>query len=68
MSTTSEFRGFNLVRRGYERQQVDRYLSALSEAGSPPPPPAFEVVWRGYDREQVDARIADLLRGRGTRG
>ncbi|MFD7577522.1 hypothetical protein [Kitasatospora sp. NPDC059803] len=66
VSTTPEFRGFDLVRRGYERQQVDRYLSALSEAGSPPPPPAFEIVRRGYDREQVDARIADLLRGRGT--
>ncbi|MFJ7276258.1 hypothetical protein [Kitasatospora sp. NPDC098663] len=68
MSTTSEFRGFDLVRRGYERQQVDHYLRALAEAGSPPPPPAFEIVRRGYDCEQVDARIAELLRGRGARG
>ncbi|MEV7925834.1 MULTISPECIES: hypothetical protein [unclassified Kitasatospora] len=68
VSASPEFRGFDLVRRGYERQQVDLYLRALSEAGSPPPPPAFEIVRRGYDREQVDARIADLLSGRGTKG
>ncbi|MFD0410218.1 hypothetical protein [Kitasatospora sp. NPDC127116] len=66
MSTSPEFRGFDLVRRGYDRPEVDRYLSALSEAGSPPPQPAFRIRWRGYDREQVDARIADLLRGRGS--
>ncbi|MFJ3216072.1 hypothetical protein ACIPLC_09150 [Kitasatospora sp. NPDC086801] len=66
VSTTPEFRGFDLVRRGYDRHQVDRYLKALSEAGSPPPQPVFEIVRRGYDREQVDARIADLLRGRGA--
>ncbi|MFF2546911.1 DivIVA domain-containing protein [Kitasatospora sp. NPDC058063] len=65
MSTSPEFRGFDLVRRGYDREQVDRYLRALSEAGSPPPQPAFPIRWRGYDRDQVDARIADLLRGRG---
>ncbi|MFD5438178.1 hypothetical protein ACFWJ4_39235 [Kitasatospora sp. NPDC127067] len=64
MSTSPEFRGFDLVRRGYDREQVDRYLSAPSEAGSPPPRPEFRIRWRGYDREQVDARIADLLRGR----
>ncbi|MEV7187350.1 hypothetical protein [Kitasatospora sp. NPDC093102] len=66
MSTSSEFRGFDLVRRGYDRPQVDSYLNALSEAGPPPSPPAFRIRWRGYDREQVDARIADLLHGRGS--
>ncbi|WP_316529553.1 hypothetical protein [Kitasatospora brasiliensis] len=66
MSTPSEFRGFDLVRRGYDRPQVDSYLAALSQAGPPPAPPAFQIRWRGYDREQVDARIADLLRARGA--
>ncbi|MFJ6621498.1 DivIVA domain-containing protein [Kitasatospora sp. NPDC091335] len=65
MSAFPEFRGFDLVRRGYDRPEVDRYLDALSGAGAPPPVPAFRIRWRGYDREQVDARIADLLRGRG---
>ncbi|MFF2117262.1 hypothetical protein ACFVXH_08010 [Kitasatospora sp. NPDC058184] len=68
MSTSPEFRGFDLVRRGYDREQVDHYLRALSGAVSLPPVPAFEIRWRGYDREQVDARIADLLRGGGYRG
>ncbi|MFE4973547.1 hypothetical protein ACFRAR_15705 [Kitasatospora sp. NPDC056651] len=62
MSTPPDFRGFDLVRRGYDREQVDNYLTALSQAGSPPPPPAFQIRWRGYDREQVDARVAELLR------
>ncbi|MGW3076360.1 MULTISPECIES: hypothetical protein [unclassified Kitasatospora] len=65
MSTSPEFRGFDLVRRGYDRPEVDDYLRALSGAGAPPPVPAFRIMWRGYDREQVDARIAELLRRRG---
>ncbi|MGW7586790.1 DivIVA domain-containing protein [Kitasatospora sp. NPDC054768] len=64
MSTSPEFHGFDLVRRGYDRPEVDSYLDALSRAAPPPPVPAFRIRWRGYDREQVDARIADLLRGR----
>ncbi|MFJ7907227.1 hypothetical protein [Kitasatospora sp. NPDC096204] len=65
MSASPEFRGFDLVRRGYDRPEVDDYLRVLSEAGAPPPVPAFRIRWRGYAPEQVDARIADLLRGRG---
>jgi DivIVA domain-containing protein len=65
MSTPAEFRGFDVVLRGYDRDQVDRYLEALSQADSPMAPPAFRVVLRGYDRRQVDARIKDVLRDRG---
>ncbi|MGW2485681.1 DivIVA domain-containing protein [Streptomyces sp. NPDC001606] len=68
MSTSSEFRGFDVVLRGYDRRQVDRYLKALAQGDSPEPLPAFRVVLRGYDRRQVDARIAELLRGGGASG
>ncbi|MFF0018285.1 hypothetical protein [Streptomyces sp. NPDC005374] len=66
MSTPSEFRGFDVVRRGYDRQQVDDHLKSLTEAGSPVGPPPFRIRWRGYDRQQVDARIRDLLADRGV--
>ncbi|MFG2830566.1 DivIVA domain-containing protein [Streptomyces sp. NPDC048434] len=68
MSKPSEFRGFNVVWRGYNRQQVDRYLEALSEADTPVGPPPFQIVGRGYDRQQVDARIRDLLADKGISG
>lgn len=66
MPQSSEFRGFNLVWRGYNRHQVDRYLKALSEADSPVGPPPFQIVGRGYDRQEVDARIRDLLADKDT--
>ncbi|WP_326582422.1 hypothetical protein OG889_27550 [Streptomyces sp. NBC_00481] len=68
MSSPLEFRGFDLVRRGYDRHQVDRYLEALPEANPPVGPPPFRVVGRGYDRQQVDARIRELLADRGISG
>ncbi|WP_329461089.1 hypothetical protein [Streptomyces sp. NBC_01431] len=68
MSTSSEFRGFDLVRRGYDRHQVDQYLKTLSEANSPAGPPPFRIAGRGYDRHQVDVRIRDLLADRGING
>ncbi|WP_328912240.1 MULTISPECIES: hypothetical protein [unclassified Streptomyces] len=61
VSNPPEFRGFNVVWRGYDRRQVDRCLQALSEAGAPVDPPLFRIVGRGYDRRQVDVRIRDLL-------
>ncbi|MDX3233825.1 DivIVA domain-containing protein [Streptomyces sp. ME19-01-6] len=64
MSKPSDFRGFDVAWRGYDRQQVDRYLKALSEADSPVGPPPFQIVRRGYDRQQVDVRIRDLLADR----
>ncbi|MEV5283172.1 hypothetical protein [Streptomyces sp. NPDC052811] len=68
MSTSSEFRGFDLVRHGYDRHEVDRYLKTLSEASSPVSPPPFQIAWRGYDRHQVDVRIRDLLADRDSNG
>ncbi|MFB7632060.1 hypothetical protein ACFC0M_14075 [Streptomyces sp. NPDC056149] len=68
MSKPSEFRGFQVAWRGYDRQQVDLYLTALTEADAPVAPPPFEVVRRGYDRRQVDARIAELLADKGAGG
>lgn len=64
MPKPSGFRGFDVVLRGYDRHQVDRYLAALAEADSPVGPPSFPIVTRGYDRRQVDARITDLLADR----
>ncbi|GAP48753.1 MFS transporter [Streptomyces azureus] len=61
-------RGFDVVRKGYARDQVDRYLAALSETDSAASPPLFQVVGRGYDCEQVDVRISELLADRDIRG
>ncbi|MFC4036158.1 hypothetical protein ACFO3J_32615 [Streptomyces polygonati] len=66
MSLSSEFRGFDLTRHGYDRGEVDRYLDYLDHLGSlgqgaAARPPQFRTRGRGYDRDQVDARIAELL-------
>ena len=58
-----EFRGFDIVRRGYDRGQVDEFLRVLSAGTAPTAPPAFDIARRGYDRAQVDARIAELRAG-----
>ncbi|MFG2121568.1 DivIVA domain-containing protein [Streptomyces sp. NPDC048710] len=55
-----DFRGFDIVRRGYDRAQVDAYLTRLAAGTAPGTPPAFDVVRRGYDRAQVDTRLAEL--------
>jgi hypothetical protein len=60
----SGVRGFDVVREGYARDQVDRYLEALSETDSTVSPPLFQVVGRGYDCDQVDERIRELLADR----
>jgi EmrB/QacA subfamily drug resistance transporter len=60
----SGLRGFDVVREGYARDQVDRYLEALSETDSTVSPPLFQVVGRGYDCDQVDERIRELLADR----
>ncbi|CAM5263248.1 MFS transporter [Streptomyces aurantiogriseus] len=62
----SGFPGFDVVRRGYARDQVDRYLEALSQSDSAASPPLFQVVGRGYDCRQVDVRIRQLLADRGV--
>ncbi|MFE6690429.1 hypothetical protein ACFVFQ_28665 [Streptomyces sp. NPDC057743] len=68
MSKASEFRGFDVAWRGYDRQQVDLCLKALAEADAPIGPPPFGVVRRGYDRRQVDARIEELLADKADKG
>ncbi|MFB7618708.1 hypothetical protein [Kitasatospora sp. NPDC056181] len=60
-SGPSDFRGFDLVRRGYDRGQVDGFLAALETGEAPAQPPRFKIVWRGYDREQVEAHVRGLL-------
>ena len=60
---TDEFQGFAIVRRGYDRGQVDAYLAQLTAGAAPDRPPAFDLARRGYDRAQVDARIAELRAG-----
>ncbi|MGW1808473.1 DivIVA domain-containing protein [Streptomyces sp. NPDC002078] len=58
-----DFRGFDIARRGYDRAQVDAYLTRLAEGTTLGAPPLFDIVRRGYDRAQVDARVAELLNG-----
>ncbi|GAA3796686.1 hypothetical protein GCM10022403_033220 [Streptomyces coacervatus] len=58
-----EIFGFEIVRRGYDRTQVDAYLAQLVAGTAPDAPPAFDIARRGYDRAQVDARIAELQAG-----
>ncbi|MFF4314654.1 DivIVA domain-containing protein [Streptomyces sp. 900105755] len=55
-----EVHGFEIVRRGYDRAQVDAYLALLAAGTAPDAPPAFDIMRRGYDRAQVDARLAEL--------
>lgn len=62
---------FDLVLRGYRRQDVDSYLLRLDNyldqrrsgrASGPAPEPApFDIALRGYDRAQVDDFIAGTL-------
>jgi hypothetical protein len=61
MPSSSEFRGFDVVRRGYDRRQVDLYLKALSVGQPPAEPASFDIAGRGYDSGQVDRRIKELL-------
>ncbi|MEV6945602.1 DivIVA domain-containing protein [Streptomyces sp. NPDC051172] len=58
-----EIFAFAIVRRGYDRAQVDAYLAQLAAGAAPDAPPAFDLARRGYDRAQVDARIAELRAG-----
>jgi hypothetical protein len=55
---TDKFPGFTVVRRGYDRGEVDRFL--LGENGGPYGEAKFTLVRRGYDCGEVDTRLADL--------
>ncbi|MFJ9907860.1 DivIVA domain-containing protein [Streptomyces sp. NPDC101152] len=59
----NDFRGFEIVRRGYDRDQVNAYLAQLAAGTAPDAPPVFDLARRGYDRAQVDARLAELRAG-----
>jgi DivIVA domain-containing protein len=50
---------FSLAMRGYDRRQVDQYLSDLSDDRSLAVP-AFRQVMRGYNVDEVDMHIAEL--------
>ncbi|MFD8598307.1 hypothetical protein ACFV1L_25210 [Kitasatospora sp. NPDC059646] len=52
---------FDLVRRGYSREQVDAHLALPPEQR--PRPAAFDLVRIGYDRAQVDAALRDGAAG-----
>lgn len=54
------FRGFDIVRRGYDRGEVDAYLLLLAAGADPGGVPVFTLVRRGYDPAQVEARVAEL--------
>ena len=60
--------GFTVVRRGYDRGQVDDYIERLSGAELPVDLPSFELVRRGYHREQVDTYISELRASKGLGG
>ncbi|MGW4815077.1 hypothetical protein ACWEPB_26030 [Kitasatospora cineracea] len=47
---------FDLVRRGYDRAQVDAHLALPPAQRSRPA--AFDLARRGYDRAQVDRALA----------
>ncbi|MFJ8477322.1 hypothetical protein [Kitasatospora sp. NPDC094011] len=49
-------RGFDLVRHGYERAQVDAHLAL--PAGGRPVCPRFRIAGRGYDPGQVEEALA----------
>ncbi|MFJ4897907.1 hypothetical protein [Streptomyces sp. NPDC088727] len=54
--------GFTIARRGYDRDQVNAYITRL-RGGTPPAEAAtFELVRRGYERSRVDEVIARLHR------
>ncbi|NED90803.1 DivIVA domain-containing protein [Streptomyces sp. SID11233] len=54
--------GFTIARRGYDRDQVDAYITRLRGGTPPAGVAAFELVRRGYERSRVDEVVAQLHR------
>jgi DivIVA domain-containing protein len=52
--------GFTVVLRGYDRAQVDEWISQVQRSAPPYPRPSFNVALRGYDRAQVDAWVRQV--------
>lgn len=57
---TDKFPGFTVVRRGYDRGEVDRFL--LGEEGGPFGAAQFTIARRGYDCGEVEAFLTELRR------
>lgn len=60
--------GFRIARRGYDRDQVDAYLTRLRGGAPPAGSVVFDLVRRGYEQSRVDEVIARLHREAGTAG
>lgn len=60
--------GFRIARRGYDRDQVDAYLTRLRGGAPPARSVAFDLVRRGYEQSRVDEVIARLHREADTPG
>lgn len=54
--------GFTIARRGYDRDQVNAYITRLRGGTPPAEVVAFELVRRGYEPSRVDEVIARLHR------
>lgn len=52
--------GFRIARRGYDRDQVEAYLTQLLGGAPAAGAPAFDLVRRGYERDRVDEVITRL--------
>ncbi|MFB7557425.1 DivIVA domain-containing protein [Streptomyces brevispora] len=57
--------GFTIARRGYDRDQVDAYITQLRGDSPPAGVVGFELVRRGYERGRVDEVITRLRREAG---
>ncbi|MCX5143849.1 hypothetical protein [Streptomyces sp. NBC_00338] len=61
--------GLRIARRGYDRDQVEAYLTRLLGGAPPDRTVAFELVRRGYERGGVDEVVTRLHReASGRRG
>lgn len=58
--------GFRIVRRGYDRDQVEAYIAGLRGGAPPAESVGFDLVRRGYERSRVDEVIARLHREAGS--
>lgn len=57
--------GFSIARRGYDRDQVDAYITRLRNGSPQAGAVGFDLVRRGYERNRVDEVITRLHREAG---
>ncbi|WP_328897149.1 hypothetical protein [Streptomyces sp. NBC_00236] len=60
--------GLRIARRGYDRDQVEAYLTRLLAGAPPAGVVAFDLARRGYERGRVDEVINRLHREAGPGG